>query len=43
MTRDDYLFSLGRMDRMLEEMDGKLGAMIAKLEGLATDLEMEAA
>jgi len=24
MTRDDYLFSLGRMDRMLEDMDTDL-------------------
>ena len=43
MSRDDFLFSLGRMDRMLEDMDVKLGAMCSKLEGMVTDLEREAA
>lgn len=42
MTRDDYLFSLGRMDRMLEDMDRKLGAMCSKLEDMVSDLEREA-
>ena len=42
MSRDDYLFSLGRMDRMLEDMNNKLGAMIARLEGMVSELEREA-
>jgi hypothetical protein len=42
VTRDDYLFSLGRLDSQLEELDRKLGAMCSKLEGVVTDLEREA-
>lgn len=42
MTRDDFLFSLGRLDAQMDELIRRLGAMCAKLEGMATDLEREA-
>lgn len=43
MSRDDFLFSLGRLDAQMDELIRKLGAMCSKLEGLRSDLEREAA
>lgn len=43
MTRDDFLFSLGRLDGQLEDLDRKLGAMCKRLEDMVSELEREAA
>ena len=42
MSRDDFLFSLGRLDAQMDELIRKLGAMCKRLENMVSDLEREA-